>query len=100
MLQLTVATHVQVADKIILLCQSAISVPNRAKVYDRSSSPARYRLSRLGVSRVMSLARPVAFWIAVFASISGAVVPLHKVLLPFVAGMVLILWPPGWSGWE
>jgi predicted PurR-regulated permease PerM len=37
----------------------------------------------------MSLARPVAFWIAVFASISVAVVLLHEVLLPFVAGMVL-----------
>ena len=37
----------------------------------------------------MSLARPVAFWIAVFASIFVAVVLLHQVLLPFVAGMVL-----------
>src|SRR5262245_2346946 len=37
----------------------------------------------------MSLARPVAFWIAVFASIIVAVVLLHEVLLPFVAGMVL-----------
>jgi predicted PurR-regulated permease PerM len=37
----------------------------------------------------MSLARPVAFWIAVFASIIVAIVLLREVLLPFVAGMVL-----------
>jgi len=47
----------------------------------------------------MSLARPVAFWIAVFAAIIVAIVLLREVLLPFVAGMVLayllILWPPG-----
>jgi len=28
MLQLTVATHVQVTDKVILLCQSMISLPD------------------------------------------------------------------------
>src|SRR6266403_4031680 len=31
MLQLTVATHVQVTDKVILLCQSMISLPDRSK---------------------------------------------------------------------
>jgi predicted PurR-regulated permease PerM len=52
----------------------------------------------------MSLARPVAFWIAVFASIIVAVVLLHDVLLPFVAGMALayLLDPLATrqSGWE
>src|SRR5262245_16695017 len=37
----------------------------------------------------MSLARPVAFWISVFASIIVTIVLLREVLLPFVAGMVL-----------
>jgi predicted PurR-regulated permease PerM len=37
----------------------------------------------------MSLTRPIAFWIAVFAAVIAAVVLLHEILLPFVAGMVL-----------
>ena len=37
----------------------------------------------------MSLARPIAFWIAVLAAVVAAVVLLREVLLPFVAGMVL-----------
>src|SRR4051812_44469882 len=37
----------------------------------------------------MNRAQPVAFWIAVFASIIVSVALLHEVLLPFVAGMVL-----------
>jgi hypothetical protein len=31
---LTVATHVQVTDKVILLCQSMISLPDRSKISD------------------------------------------------------------------
>jgi predicted PurR-regulated permease PerM len=37
----------------------------------------------------MSVTRPIAFWIAVFAAIIAAIVLLREVLLPFVAGMVL-----------
>jgi hypothetical protein len=37
MLQLTVATHVQVTDKVILLCQSMISLPDPSKISDRWS---------------------------------------------------------------
>jgi predicted PurR-regulated permease PerM len=37
----------------------------------------------------MSLTRPIAFWIAVFAAVIAAIVLLREVLLPFVAGMVL-----------
>jgi hypothetical protein len=37
----------------------------------------------------MSLTRPIAFWIAVFAAVIAAVVLLREILLPFVAGMVL-----------
>lgn len=37
----------------------------------------------------MGLARPIVFWIAVFAALAVVVVLLHEVLLPFVAGMVL-----------
>src|SRR4029453_13193031 len=37
----------------------------------------------------MNLTRPVAFWIAVLATVVVAVVLLRKVLLPFVAGMLL-----------
>src|SRR5215475_13749355 len=43
MLQLTVAAHVQVTDKVILLCQSMISVPDRSKISDRGS----YTCSRI-----------------------------------------------------
>src|SRR6185436_10743210 len=90
MLQLTVATHVQVADKIILLCQGALSVPDWAKGSDRSScTRARYRYGRLYVSIAYEPRAARPFWIAVFASIIVAIVLLHEVLLPFVAGMVL-----------
>ncbi len=34
-------------------------------------------------------ARPLVFWIGVLAAVIAAVVVLHEVLLPFVAGMVL-----------
>lgn len=37
----------------------------------------------------MNVTRPVAFWIAVFAAFVVAVILLHEVLLPFVAGMLL-----------
>src|SRR5689334_18022063 len=37
----------------------------------------------------MNVTRPVAFWIAVLAAFVVAVVLLHEVLLPFVAGMLL-----------
>jgi len=37
MLQLTVATHMQVTDKVILPCQSMISLPDRSKISDRRS---------------------------------------------------------------
>jgi predicted PurR-regulated permease PerM len=37
----------------------------------------------------MSTSRPILFWIATFAATVAAVVLLHQVLLPFVAGMVL-----------
>jgi len=37
MLQLTVATHVQVTDKVILLCQSMISLADLSKITDRRS---------------------------------------------------------------
>jgi hypothetical protein len=51
MLQLTVATHVQVTDKVILLCQSMISLPDRSKISDRwSYTCAAYRPGRLDVS--------------------------------------------------
>ena len=51
MLQLTVATHVQVTDKVILLCQSMISLPDRSKISDRwSYTCAGYRPGRLDVS--------------------------------------------------
>jgi hypothetical protein len=44
MLQLTVATHVQVTDKVILLCQSMISLPDPSKISDRwSYTCAAYR---------------------------------------------------------
>lgn len=37
----------------------------------------------------MGFARPIVFWIAIFAALAVVVVVLHEVLLPFVAGMVL-----------
>jgi predicted PurR-regulated permease PerM len=37
----------------------------------------------------MSVSRPVAFWIAVFAAVIAVVILLREILLPFVAGMVL-----------
>jgi predicted PurR-regulated permease PerM len=36
-----------------------------------------------------NLARPIAFWIAVFAAVLAVVILLREVLLPFVAAMVL-----------
>jgi hypothetical protein len=38
----------------------------------------------------MNLAQPVAIWIAVLASVGVTVVLLREVLLPFVAGMLLV----------
>jgi predicted PurR-regulated permease PerM len=38
---------------------------------------------------VMSLTRPIVFWIAMLAALLALVVLLREVLLPFVAGMVL-----------
>jgi predicted PurR-regulated permease PerM len=38
---------------------------------------------------IMSLTRPIVFWIATLAALIAAVVLLREVLLPFVAGMVL-----------
>ncbi len=40
-------------------------------------------------SAIMSLARPVTFWITMLAAVVAAVALLREVLLPFVAGMVL-----------
>jgi predicted PurR-regulated permease PerM len=37
----------------------------------------------------MTINRPIAFWIGVFAAVIAVVVLLREVLLPFVAGMVL-----------
>jgi predicted PurR-regulated permease PerM len=37
----------------------------------------------------MSFARPVVFWIAIFAATAAAIALLREALLPFVAGMVL-----------
>jgi predicted PurR-regulated permease PerM len=36
-----------------------------------------------------NLARPITFWIAMFAAVIAAVVLLREILLPFVAGLVL-----------
>ncbi len=49
---------------------------------------SRRRDHRGGCSPV-SIARPIAFWIATFAALAVVVVSLREVLLPFVAGMVL-----------
>src|SRR5262245_20410414 len=37
----------------------------------------------------MSVTRPIAFWITMFAAVLAVVVLLREILLPFVAGMVL-----------
>ena len=37
----------------------------------------------------MSTSRPILFWTAIFTATTAAVVLLHQVLLPFVAGMML-----------
>src|SRR6476619_73321 len=36
-----------------------------------------------------NIARPIAFWIALFAAVLGVVVLLREILLPFVAALVL-----------
>jgi predicted PurR-regulated permease PerM len=40
-------------------------------------------------STIMSVTRPITFWIAMLAVLIAVIVLLHEVLLPFVAGMVL-----------
>ncbi|MGH6755412.1 MAG: hypothetical protein ACREDP_24930, partial [Bradyrhizobium sp.] len=51
MLQLTVATHVQVTDKVIFLCQSMIFLPGQSKISGCwSYRCAGYRPGRLDVS--------------------------------------------------
>src|SRR5580693_4449565 len=39
--------------------------------------------------QIMSLTRPIAFWIAMLAAVAAVIVLLREVLLPFVAGIVL-----------
>src|SRR6188508_663608 len=36
-----------------------------------------------------NIARPIAFWIALFAAVLGVVILLREILLPFVAALVL-----------
>jgi predicted PurR-regulated permease PerM len=38
---------------------------------------------------LMSITRPIVFWIAMFAAVVAVVILLREVLLPFVAGMML-----------
>ena len=38
---------------------------------------------------VMSITRPIVFWIAMFAAVVAVIILLREVLLPFVTGMVL-----------
>jgi len=39
---------------------------------------------------IMSYTRPIVFWIAMLAALLALIVLLREVLLPFVAGMVLV----------